>query len=210
VADYVFPFQDIKVSSVICLTGGIASGKSTAVKHLSGKGAAVIDADKLGHQAYTPGTDAFEAVIATFGEELRSETGEIDRKVLGGKVFGKPEELKKLTDIVWPEIRRLAEAEIARIKNDNPAQIIVLEAAVLFEAGWDDIGDEVWVITVDRETAIARTMERDGVDREAVEKRLDSQLSNEERTAKADRIIENNASEQEFLAALHDAWQAFT
>ncbi len=198
------------MSSVICLTGGIASGKSTAVKHLAKQGAAVIDADKLGHQAYTPGTDAFEKVIETFGEELRAENGEIDRKVLGGKVFGKPEALKQLTDIVWPEIRRLAEAEIDRIKTNNPEQIIVLEAAVLFEAGWDDIGDEVWVVTVPRETAIARTMDRDGVDRDAVEKRLDSQLSNEERTSRADRVIENDGSESDFLKALDDAWRTST
>lgn len=204
-----FRFWNVHVSAVICLTGGIASGKSTAVKHLAEKGAAVIDADKLGHQAYTPGTEAFEAVIATFGEELRSESGEIDRKVLGGKVFGKPDELKKLTDIVWPEIRRLAEAEISQIKAEDPNQIIVLEAAVLFEAGWDDIGDEVWVITVDPETAITRTMERDGVDREAVEKRLASQLSNVERTARANRVIENNGTESEFVTSLDAAWSAF-
>ncbi len=197
------------MSAVICLTGGIASGKSTAVKHLAKKGAAVIDADKLGHQAYTPGTEAFEAVIATFGEELRSDSGEIDRKVLGGKVFGKPDELKKLTDIVWPEIRRLAEAEISQIQAEDPNRIIVLEAAVLFEAGWDDIGDEVWVITVDPETAITRTMERDGVDREAVEKRLASQLSNADRTARADRVIENNGTELDFVTSLDDAWSAF-
>lgn len=194
------------LSSIICLTGGIASGKSTAVEYLAGKGAAVIDADKLGHQAYTPGTQAFEDVIKTFGEELRGENGEIDRKVLGGKVFGKPDELKKLTDIVWPEIRRLAEIEIKRIQEANPDQTIVLEAAVLFEAGWDDIGDEVWVITVERETAINRTMARDGIDREAVEKRLGAQLSNEEKAAKANRIIPNDDSETAFLAALDDAW----
>lgn len=197
------------MSAVICLTGGIASGKSTAVKHLAGKGAAVIDADKLGHQAYTPGTEAFEAVIATFGEELRSESGEIDRKVLGSKVFGKPDELKKLTDIVWPEIRRLAEAEISQIQAENPNQVIVLEAAVLFEAGWDDIGDEVWVITVDPETAIFRTMERDGVDREAVEQRLAAQLSNAERTARADTVIENNNTQSAFVTRLDSAWSAF-
>ena len=195
---------------MICLTGGIASGKSTAVKHLSGKGALVIDADKLGHQAYAPGTKAFEDVISSFGEELRSETGEIDRKILGNRVFGKPEELKKLTDIVWPEIRRLAEADIARIQAVKPDQIIVLEAAVLFEAGWEDIGDQVWVISVDRETAIARTMTRDGVDREAVERRVDSQLSNEEREARADHVIRNNDSEADFLGLLDSAWDSGT
>ncbi len=195
---------------IICLTGGIASGKSTAVAYLAKKGAAVIDADKLGHQAYNPGTPAFEAVISAFGEEVRGADGTIDRKALGGKVFGQPDQLTRLTDIVWPEIRRLAEIEISDIQQQSPDQPIVLEAAVLFEAGWDDIGDEVWVITVDRETAITRTMDRDGVAREAVESRLAAQLSNEERCARADVVITNDGTEQAFIEALEGAWQQRT
>jgi phosphopantetheine adenylyltransferase/dephospho-CoA kinase len=195
---------------IICLTGGIASGKSTAVKYLAGKGAHIIDADVLGHRAYDPGTRAFEEVITTFGEDVRAEDGQIDRKVLGGKVFGKPDALKQLTDIVWPEIRRLAEAEIQRVQATDASPIIVLEAAVLFEAGWDDIGDEVWVITVDRETAIARTMARDDTTREAVENRLNSQLSSEEREAKADRTLRNQGSEQDLYEQLDEAWASST
>jgi phosphopantetheine adenylyltransferase/dephospho-CoA kinase len=191
---------------IICLTGGLASGKSTAVKFLAGKGAHIIDADLLGHQAYNPGTEAFEAVIAAFGEETRGEDGQINRKVLGGKVFGKPEELKKLTDIVWPEIRRLAELQIADLSANYPDSILVLEAAVLFEAGWEDMGDEIWVITVDRETAIDRSMKRDDATREAVESRLNSQLSNEERTSRADRVISNDGSEDELIEQLEAAW----
>ena len=128
---------------VICLTGGIASGKSSAAKFLGEKGALLIDADKLGHRVYDPGTEGFTKVVAQFGEDIVSAEGEIDRKVLGGKVFGDPDGLKKLTDIVWPEIRKLAEAEIAESKATNPERVVVLEAAVLFEAGWQDIGDQV-------------------------------------------------------------------
>ena len=193
---------------IICLTGGIASGKSTAVKHFASKGAYVIDADVLGHRAYDPGTTAHAQVIETFGEEVRGENNQIDRKALGGKVFGKPDELKKLTDIVWPEIRRLAESEITSAKQADPQRAVILEAAVLFEAGWEDIGDEVWVVTVERETAIERTMSRDGVAREAVESRLASQLSNEERTARADRTITNDGSEEALLARLDEIWQS--
>lgn len=191
---------------VICLTGGLASGKSTAVQYLASKGADVIDADVLGHRAYDPGTPAFEQVIAAFGEDVRSAEGQIDRKVLGSKVFGKPDELKRLTDIVWPEIRRLAEAQISDIAASNPDALIVLEAAVLFEAGWEDIGETIWVIAVDRETAITRSMARDNADRESVERRLDSQLSNEERIARADVVITNNGSEAEFVVQLDESW----
>ncbi|MDG1206636.1 MAG: dephospho-CoA kinase, partial [Pseudomonadales bacterium] len=98
---------------IICLTGGLASGKSTASEYLGTLGADVIDADRLGHRVYDPGTQAYRKVIDTFGEEVVSDDNQIDRKILGGKVFGKPEELKKLTNIVWPEIRRLAGLEIS-------------------------------------------------------------------------------------------------
>jgi phosphopantetheine adenylyltransferase/dephospho-CoA kinase len=181
----------------------MASGKSTAALYLSEQGADVIDADKLGHRAYKPDTQAYREVIAAFGNDLVADDKSIDRKALGGKVFGKPEELKKLTDIVWPEIRRLAEAEI---KASDPDNIVVLEAAVLFEAGWEDIGDEVWVVVVDRELAITRAITRDGFDRESVESRLDSQITNEERTSKADVVISNNDSEEELLEQLDQQW----
>lgn len=195
---------------VICLTGGLAAGKSTAVKYLESKGATVIDADVLGHRAYDPGTGAYQAVIRTFGEDVRAEDGQIDRKVLGSKVFGKPEQLKALTDIVWPEIRRLAESEIAASQQSDPEKIVVLEAAVLFEAGWENIGSEVWVVVVDPETAITRSMARDGFPRDAVQSRLDSQLSNEERVSRADVVITNNGSEAEMIAQLDDAWAKST
>ena len=195
---------------VICLTGGLASGKSTAVKYLADKGAHVIDADVLGHRAYDPGTIAFDEVINTFGEDVRGDDGQIDRKALGGKVFGKPEALKQLTDIVWPAIRRMAEAEIATVKASDPEKVIVLEAAVLFEAGWEDIGDEIWVISVARETAIERSMARDGATREAVENRLNAQLSNEERTARANVVMTNNSDQSSLFEQLASAWQSST
>lgn len=195
---------------MICLTGGLASGKSTAVKHLATKGAVVIDADILGHQAYNPGTAAFDEVITSFGEEVRGGDGQIDRKALGGKVFGKPEALRKLTDIVWPEIRRLAELELAAIAASNSEAIVVLEAAVLFEAGWEDIGEEIWVLTVDRETAIERSMARDKAPRDAVERRLDSQLSNEVRTSRADVVITNDESVARMLAQIDSAYAEST
>ncbi|MDP6828132.1 MAG: dephospho-CoA kinase [Pseudomonadales bacterium] len=191
---------------VIGLTGGIASGKSTASTYLARLGAVVIDADKLGHAAYEPGTPAHARVIEAFGEDVRARDGGIDRKALGGKVFGDADALKRLTDIVWPEIRRLAEARIEAARTGY-AEIVVLEAAVLFEAGWEDIGDEIWMAVVDRETAIARTVERDGVPREAVEARIDSQLTNEERRSRADIVLDNSGTLEELLSQLDSQWQ---
>lgn len=204
-ADYPFTFKE-KFMPIICLTGGIAAGKSTAARYFAQRGANIIDADQLGHATYEAGTTANQRLVATFGEAIRAEDDGIDRKALGGMVFGRPEALKQLTDIVWPEIRLLAEAQTKRLLEADPNAIVILEAAVLFEAGWDDLGDATWVVIAEPEVAIARAMTRDGLTREAVEKRLSSQLSNADRRARADLVIENNAQETDFVAALNHAW----
>lgn len=194
---------------VVGLTGGIASGKSTAARDLAGRGAVVIDADKLGHRAYERDGPAFAKVVDAFGEEVVGENGEIDRKVLGGKVFGSPDQLKRLTDIVWPEILRLAKQQIAAAKEAGEA-VVVLEAAVLIEAGWQREVDEVWAVTVEPEVAVARATARDGVDAAAVQARIDAQITNQERTACADVVIGNSAGEAELTARLDREWQRLT
>ena len=134
-------WKETTITQVIALTGGLASGKSTAARFLREQGAHVIDADVLGHRTYDPGSPAHAQVAAAFGRDVLAADGTIDRKALGGKVFGNPQELRRLTDIVWPAIRALAEDEIAKVRAAGTAPAIVLEAAVLFEAGWQDLGE---------------------------------------------------------------------
>lgn len=192
---------------IIGLTGGIASGKSTVATTLQGWGAYVIDADKLGHRAYVKGTDAFHKVVAQFGEDIVGADGEVDRRALGAKVFGEGGSLKQLTDIVWPAIYDMAAAEIKQSLDSNPNTVVVLEAAVLIEAGWQSLVDEIWVTTVDPSTAIERASARDGVDADAVQARIDAQLSNAERTAEATVVIDNSADEPQLLAQLENHWK---
>ena len=192
---------------IIGLTGGIASGKSTVATTLQSWGAYVIDADKLGHRAYVKGTDAFHKVVAQFGEDIVGADGEVDRRALGAKVFGKGGSLKQLTDIVWPAIYDMAAAEIKQSLDSNPNTVVVLEAAVLIEAGWQSLVDEIWVTTVDPSTAIERASARDGVDADAVQTRIDAQLSNAERTAEAAVVIDNSADEPQLLAQLENHWK---
>ena len=199
--------SDIFMTKVICLTGGMASGKSTGARFLREQGAHLIDADVLGHRTYEPGSPAHAQVVQTFGGDVLAADGSIDRKTLGTKVFGQPAELRKLTDIVWPAIRRLAEAEIAAVRAAGAPRVVVLEAAVLFEAGWQNLGDEIWVVVVEREVAIARAMQRDNMPRATAERRLDAQLSNAERTARADVVIDNNGAPEAMLEQLRRHWQ---
>ena len=192
---------------IIGLTGGIASGKSTVATTLQSWGAYVIDADKLGHRAYVKGTDAFHKVVAQFGEDIVGADGEVDRRALSTKVFGEGGSLKQLTDIVWPAIYDMAAAEIKQSLDSNPNTVVVLEAAVLIEAGWQSLVDEIWVTTVDPSTAIERASARDGVDADAVQARIDAQLSNAERTAEAAVVIDNSADEPQLLAQLENHWK---
>ena len=191
---------------VIGLTGGIASGKSTAARHLETRGALMIDADKLGHRAYEPDTEAFRQVVQAFGDDIVGADGQIDRRTLGGKVFGNQGELDRLTGIVWPEIRKMALAEIDAARAEGKAKAVVLEAAVLLEAGWQDIVDEVWVVYAEREQAIARAMARDGLDEAAVANRIDAQMTNAERIEQGDAVFENATTAEELCNRLDERW----
>ena len=191
----------------IGLTGGIASGKSTAARYLGGLGAHVIDADRLGHRAYEPDTAAFNQVVDAFGEAVVAADGTIDRRALGRQVFGQPAELKKLTDIVWPEIRRLADLEMEAQRVRRPDGVVVLEAAVMVEAGWQRSLDEVWVVDVEPDVAIERAMARDGLTADEVRARLGAQTSNAQRRRHANVVIDNSAGLDELHAQLDRQWQ---
>lgn len=195
---------------IIGLTGGIASGKSTVASTLGTWGAYVIDADKLGHSAYISGTQAFTDVVAAFGDDIVGPDGEVDRRSLGGKVFGNPDGLKKLTDIVWPAIMRMAEKEIATAKTEDPSRVVVLEAAVLIEADWLGLVDQVWVTVVEPSVAIERASARDGVDAAAVQARIDAQLSNDERIAKAHEVVHNAGDENHLIEQIRLLWSAIS
>ena len=111
-----------------------------------------------------------------------------------------------MTGIIWPEIGRLVLTEFEVARGEQPDAPIVLEAAVMLEAGWEPMVDEVWVVIVDPNTAVERAIARDGVEEEAIRKRIASQLTNEERRAKADIVIDNSSDETALLTQLKTQW----
>lgn len=191
---------------VLGLTGGIASGKSTAAERLKELGAIVLDADRYGHRAYDKDSEGFHAVVNEFGHDIVGEDGEIDRRVLGGKVFGDPEQMDRLTAIVWPVIRQFATAEINELREREPETVIVLEAAVLIEAEWQDLADEVWVIHVAPEIAKQRLIDRNNLNDEQAQARIDSQITNQERLEHADVSVENGGKLKAFIEAIDAEW----
>ena len=194
---------------VIGLTGGIASGKSLVNEILRDEyDTTIISGDELGHQAYLPDTDAWKDLLARWGEDLMNpESREIDRRKLGGIVFADPEELKALNEIMWPRIRTLAENRINELR-EGGAKIAVLEAAIMIEAGWTDLCDEVWVTQATEEDAISRLQARNSLTEEQAMQRIRSQLSNDEREDYADVLLKNTGTIEELRVRVGELWHA--
>ena len=190
---------------VIGLTGGIASGKSLVSQQLIELGAVVIDADKLGHETYRKGTETYRAVVEAFGPDVVGPDGEIDRRALGAKVFGDPEARRRLEEIVWPAIRRLAAERLAGLREQS-MPVVVLDAAVLIEANWLDLVDEVWLVEASPETVRQRLNARNGLTPEQADARIGAQLANEQRRPYAQVVIENDGSLDELRSAVDEAW----
>ncbi len=217
----------------------VRAGKSTAAKHLSSKGAISIDCDVLGHNAYPPGSAPFQRLVEIFGDDIVNPDGSMNRRALGAKVFGSPSEMKKLTDVVWPVIKDMARVEIEvcftvlfyvlrievfyiswplsalawlRQKHlaSSPTAVIIVEAAVLLEASWQDLVQQVWVVVTPPDLTVQRLLARnpqltpaDAADR------LKSQMSNDERVRHAHVVIEN-IDRDTMIAALDKAWMELT
>ncbi|HEX5480019.1 MAG TPA: dephospho-CoA kinase [Dehalococcoidia bacterium] len=194
------------MTTVIGLTGGIASGKSVVREMLERHGAYVIDADKVGHEAYAPGSDCYHAVIAAFGEDIVGHDGQIDRKALGAKVFADRAHRKRLEGIVWPWMRHVMEARLETLRVEG-TPVVVLEAAVLIEANWQPLVDEVWAVIAPPDLARERIMERNGLSAEHAEARINAQLTNEERADHAQVIIENSGTIEQLQRRVDDEWK---
>jgi phosphopantetheine adenylyltransferase/dephospho-CoA kinase len=197
------------VTTVIGLTGGIASGKSVVSRMLAERGALMIDADKVGHEAYAPGSDCYRAVIDAFGADIVAADGQIDRKALGAKVFGDPEQRKRLEGIVWPWMRATMDERLRRLRQEG-VPVVVLEAAVLIEADWTPIVDQVWVVIVPPELAKERIMLRNGLSAEQADQRIGAQLTNEERARHGQVIIENAGTLAELEERVTAEWDRLT
>jgi len=183
------PLKAVSKPYVIGLTGGSASGKSSIARHLENLGAGVIDCDKLGHRAYEPGTACFDSILEALGSDLKAENGQIDRRKLGAKVFANPELLRKLESIVWPEILRMAMEDLKKLHEKEGKSVIILDAAVLLQAGWEKEVHEIWGAFIDRQEAVKRIVERDGKTEEQAEARLSNQMSNHELISKCNNIF---------------------
>ncbi len=192
---------------VIGLTGGIGTGKTHVSRLLEDMGAAIVNADLLGHEVYTPQSEGWHAVVDAFGEQIVADNGEIDRRALGGIVFSDDKALQRLNAIMHPRIYALAEQRLNAL-SDRGEATAVLEAALLIEAKWTPLVDDVWVTVSPEADIIARLQQRNNMDETTARSRINSQMPQEERVQHADVVIENNATLEDLSVTVHELWNS--
>jgi len=192
----------------IGITGGIGSGKSVAAQFLGELGAEVIDADIVTHKIYLPDTPAWREIVATFGAGVLAPDRTIDRTRLGPLVFSNPDALRQLNAITHGKIFAYIQGQIDYMRQKQATHVIVVEAAILLEAGWRSLVDQLWVVVTDVEVAIARLKAYKNFTEEQARARIAAQLSNAERMAQADRVIWNNTDLPALRQAVTAAWHS--
>jgi dephospho-CoA kinase len=188
------------VTTVVGLTGGIGSGKSTVAALFAKLGAVVIDADAIVHELQAPGTPLVRRIAEAFGAELLDAAGALDREALGALVFRDPQARVRLEALVHPEVgremaRRLAEALRAGVP------LVVLDIPLLFESRRAGRGgasalrfDATIVVWAPRAAQIERQLARNDYGRAEAERRVDAQMPLDEKRALADHVIDNSGS----------------
>jgi dephospho-CoA kinase len=198
------------MNRIIGLTGGIGSGKSTVAAMLAARGAIVIDADRVAHEVYAPGTEGFDKVVARFGEEVLDGDGVIDRKALGAVVFGDPEALAELNAIIHPLVRKEVARRLLEAAQRRPEATIVIEAALMTETGWTGGAGALWVVLAEPEVALQRLVRDRGMSEAEARLRIGAQATNEARRKHATIVIENNGTLEELGSAVDQAWRTLS
>jgi dephospho-CoA kinase len=194
---------------IIGLTGNIASGKSAISYILKNLGAEVVDMDKIGKQIQEVNyKKVIEKIEKRFGKEI-IESEKINRKKLGSIAFSDKQALIDLNSIMIP----LMTEKLKRTIDENrkkETKVLVVDAAILFEANWDKFVDYVWVVYVPRETQINRLIKREKITREEAIMRVDSQESIDEKIEKADIVIDNSKDLEVVKLKIFELWDAIT
>lgn len=190
----------------IGLTGGIGTGKSTVSEMLKELGAYVINADLVGHQAYLPHKNVWQDMVDAFGRDILTENDEVDRRKLGAIVFGDPAQMDKLNSIVRPWMYRTIE-QMLKDEEAKGATVGVVEAAILLEANWQTLVDQVWVTVASVDNVIQRVQARNNFTEEQIRARINAQTSDDVRIAAADVVIDTNTTLDEVKARVQAAWE---
>jgi len=189
----------------IGLTGNIASGKSMISGMLREHGAAVLDADLVGKNVLAQNVEgALEQVRVVFGDSI-FDGNQLNRHLLGNLVFGHPDLLKKLNDIMMPIMTRLIANEIAALHRTST--VVVLDAAILIEASWQNLVDEIWVVKASKNEQLERLITRDHLSRDEAVSRIEAQMPLAQKLAYADVVIDNTMDVEQTRKQVEMLWK---
>ena len=188
------------------LTGGIATGKSTVARHFDNFGAAVLDADVIAHRLIEPNAAGYAPVVAAFGRGIVRDDGSIDRKALGRIVFADADARKRLEAILHPLIQVEEDAFVARLASGGP-RILVINAALLFEAGTWKNYDRVVVVHCEESMQIARIVDRDHLSKEDATARIRAQMPTSEKIRQADYAIDTTDGLESAEDQAREVWR---
>ena len=192
---------------VIGLTGGIACGKSTVSKALRALGAAIIDADALAYELSQPNAPIFNVYVERFGQAVVTAGGTLDRAAVARRVFADPAVRAAVDARVHPLIRTAAEERL-RAARENNERAAVLDVPLLFEAGWDALADETWVVALPREEQLMRLCARNpAMSEDEARARIAAQMPLAEKCARADIVIDNSGTKEETREYIEKLWR---
>lgn len=191
---------------IIGLTGNMGSGKSLAARFLAEQGAALINADQIGHRVLLPGGEAYEQVIELFGKDFLDAEGLLDRRRLGLYVFADEDggRIRLLESVTHPAIVRKIEDLISAYQSEGRS-LIVVEAALFFGTPLEHMVDRIWAVTAPRETLLRRIMDRDGCGKQAAMHRLEQQMPGEEMARRSDLTLINDGSPEDLARQVGQA-----
>ena len=190
---------------ILGLTGGIACGKSTIANELRSLGAVIVDGDALSRVLTAPEGTALPGIRQLFGDQVFNGDGSLNRTVLGSIVFSDEKALQDYNALIHPMLFDLIDQSIQNAR-DSGAAVCVLDMPLLYEVGLDRLCDKIWCAYVPEEIQIQRLYERNGFDRETSLQRIHSQMSTDEKAARADLVIDTNRPIDETAAFVRETW----
>ncbi len=192
------------------LTGGLACGKSTVAEVLREQGCEVLDADRLGHLAIEPGGPAYQGVVEAFGTDLLDRDGKIQRPLLAQRVFQQPQELARLNALVHPAIIAQVEEHGLDFRRRQPRGILVVDAALILEAGMDRRFDKIVVVDCDPGQQVARFVGKGLGSEDEARRRIAAQLPREQKLSRADFVLDSSGSLEETRRQARELFQTLS
>lgn len=187
------------------LTGGIASGKSTAARILREKGAFLVDFDDLVRRLQGRGTPLWQDIVDNFGPGILQPDGQIDRRALARVVFADEKKRRFLEGLVHPPVIALWQEQLAGLA--GPGRIVISDCPLLFEAGLQNLFDLIIVVHVDPEVQLRRLTARDNLSLPEAYSRLAAQMPIRDKLPLADIVVDNNGSPDDLALHLAEVWE---